>query len=319
MLEQTLRNTFGMNCHIELFKLKGLPLYMTSGRKFFKATMGEVSFMIIELFGKDKFGVTALKKQLAQYVDNTGLNSAYLFENVTRTQRNSLIANEIPFVALPDQIYLPFLGVVLNNSFKKKTVVTADKMTPATQCLFLYMLYRGGEDYTIKKRAADDLGLTKTSITRASVQLKKLNLIHEEYAGKEIRMIAKAKGYEFFELAKDYLINPVQKVIHSELYSKTGIYIAGETMLSRHSMLSEPKERTYAVYKGDAVAGELKDIDIRWQEDIQTFRIELWKYNPAIFAANGEVDPVSLAMSLSDNTDERVEGELKTYLEGYKW
>ena len=30
-------------------------------------------------------------------------------------------------------------------------------------------------------------------------------------------------------------------------------------------------------------------------------------------------DPVSLAMSLSDNADERVEGELQSFLEEYKW
>ena len=319
MLNDALKNAFGINCNIESLKLKGLPLYMTSGRKFFKAVMGEAAFMLIELSGKDKFGAIALKKQLAQYVENTGLNSAYIFKNLTSVQRDALISKEIPFVTLPDQIYIPFLGVMLSNSFKKKIKAAGDKMTPSTQCLFLYMLYQSGGDYVIKKRAAEDLGLTKTSITRASEQLRQLNLIHEEYAGKEIRMIATAKGYEFYELAKDYLINPVQKVIHAENHSNGGMFVAGETLLGRHSMLSEPRENTYAMYKGNKAAANLKDIDIRWQEDIETSRIELWKYDPALFAINGEVDPVSLAMSLSDNTDERVEGELQTYLEAYRW
>ncbi len=60
-------------------------------------------------------------------------------------------------------------------------------------------------------------------------------------------------------------------------------------------------------------------IDTRWQENNKTSKVELWKYDPGLFAKDGEVDPVSLAMSLSDNTDERVEGELQSFLEEYKW
>ena len=44
-----------------------------------------------------------------------------------------------------------------------------------------------------------------------------------------------------------------------------------------------------------------------------------WKYDPALFAVKGEVDSVSLAMSLSESEDERVQGELEEYLEGYEW
>ncbi len=43
------------------------------------------------------------------------------------------------------------------------------------------------------------------------------------------------------------------------------------------------------------------------------------KVTPIWFANNGEVDPVSLAMSPSDNADERIEGELQSFLEEYKW
>ncbi len=47
--------------------------------------------------------------------------------------------------------------------------------------------------------------------------------------------------------------------------------------------------------------------------------LELWKYDPSPFAINREVDPVSLAMSLCENEDERIQGELEEYLEGYEW
>ena len=319
MLENALKNAFGINCHLEKIKLKGLPLYMVSGRVFYSAVMGDASFLIVKLSDREKFGVVAFKKQLSQYMEKTGLNVAFCFDDITRVQRDALIAKEIPFISLPDQIFLPFLGVMLSNNLKRKMIVSTDKMMPATQCLFLYLLYQSGNDFFIKKQAADDLGLTKMSITRASEQLKQMDLIREERVGKEIRMVPNYKGRELFEVAKDYLINPVQKIVHTKITKEEGLFIAGETMLSRHSMLAAPSEDVYAVVKGSDIVSGFEEIDTRWQDDIRTSRVELWKYDPGLFANNGEVDPVSLAMSLSDNADERVEGELQSFLEEYKW
>ena len=319
MLENALKNAFGINCHLEQIKLKELPLYMVSGRIFYSAVMGDTSFIIVKLSDREKFGAVALKKQLSQYMENAGLNVAFCFDNITRVQRDALIAKEIPFISLPDQIYMPFLGVMLSNNLKRKMIVSTDKMMPATQSLFLYLLYNRENDPFIKKQAANDLGLTKTSITRASEQLKQMNLIREEQTGKEIRMVPKYRGFELFEAAKGYLINPVQKIIHTEISKEEGLFIAGETMLSRHSMLAAPSEDVYAVFKGNEIVSGFEEIDTKWQDDIKTSRVELWKYDPELFANNGEVDPVSLAISLSDNADERVEGELQSFLEKYKW
>ena len=134
---------------------------MVSGRVFYSAVMGDASFLIVKLSDREKFGIVAFKKQLSQYMEKTGLNVAFCFDDITRVQRDALIAKEIPFVSLPDQIFLPFLGVMLSNNLKRKMIVSTDKMMPATQCLFLYLLYKSGNDFFIKKQAADDLGLTK--------------------------------------------------------------------------------------------------------------------------------------------------------------
>ena len=69
----------------------------------------------------------------------------------------------------------------------------------------------------------------------------------------------------------------------------------------------------------DADVKEITEIDVRWSSDNNAVCVELWKYDPALFAVKGEVDPVSLAMSLSESEDERVQGELEEYLEGYEW
>jgi DNA-binding MarR family transcriptional regulator len=208
--------------------------------------------------------------------------------------------------------------MMLSNNFKKKLAVSGDKMMPATQCLFLYLLYNGDKRPVIKTQAAEELGLTKTSITRASEQLKAMGLISEKRIGKETEMIAVASGLELYERAKAHLIKPVQRSFFISVAAPVHGFIAGESALSDKSMLGKPKTDVLAIYKGSEDAQLLQEVDPRWNEGTVVM-IELWKYDPGLFAKDGTVDPVSLAMSLSDNEDERVQGELQEYLEGYKW
>ena len=318
MLANSLKNTFGLNCTVDPVKLKGLPLYMASGRKLYKVSLGKASFLLVELPEGDSFGVVALSKQMAVYYEKSGMDVAFGFESLSRIQRDALISKGIPFISLPDQIYLPFLGVMLSNNFKKKIAASGDKMMPATQCLFLYLLYNGGKGSVIKKQAADELGLTRTSITRASEQLKEMGLISEKKTGKETEMITVDTGYALYESAKDHLINPVQKTVFISGNAPKESFIAGESALSKQSMLGKPKTGVFALYKNSSPAQSLAEIDSQWNEE-PAVKIELWKYDPSLFAKNGMVDPISMAMSLYDNEDERVQGELQELLEGYKW
>ena len=48
-------------------------------------------------------------------------------------------------------------------------------------------------------------------------------------------------------------------------------------------------------------------------------QIIMRKYDPRLFEKGGIVDPVSLAMSFSENVDERIEASIEEYLGGYEW
>jgi len=45
----------------------------------------------------------------------------------------------------------------------------------------------------------------------------------------------------------------------------------------------------------------------------------LWKYNPDLFVKDGMVDVISLALSMKNVEDERVEEQIMEMLEDYKW
>lgn len=320
MIESALKSTFGWNCKIKETNVTGLPLYMKAGRKITEVDAEDCSFLLVFLPEDDRFGTIALQKQSSLYEEKSGLRVAYYFEKLTKVQRNALIDKKIPFISMPDQVYLPFLGVAICNKFPGTKRYSRSKMMPVTQSLFLYLLYNREDKYVLKKQAAEQLHLTRTSITRASEQLRDMGLLTELVCGKEIHMCPVAEGKEYYEMAREYLINPVQKRICIKANQKTEeMSVAGESALSRCSMLGEPKMRIFAIYKGIEYVKKWTQTDSKWQSDDEMCTVELWKYDPQLFAKNGMVDPVSLAMSLCDMEDERVEGELERYMEEYAW
>lgn len=319
MLEQ-LQSAFGLKFHAEPVQgIKGLPLYMLNGRSFYKLEAYGIPFLLVALSENDQFGVVALEKQLVKYSEAAGMNVAYGIPTLTRVQRDALTARSIPFISVPGQLFLPFLGIELQNRFRAEKKAASELMTPASQSLFLYFLYEVKDGSVLKKQAADALGLTRTSITRASAQLSAMGLIAEEAAGKEIHMKAARTGRELLEQATPYLISPVFRKMKVEKCPALSLLpAAGESALSLKTTLNAPSIPVLAVKKDDLVVKKLQTVDDRWEPGHDMVEVELWKYDPLIFAKDRIVDPVSLMMSLRDVQDERVEGELKDYREGIR-
>ncbi|MDO4834334.1 MAG: hypothetical protein Q4A40_04780 [Bacillota bacterium] len=71
---------------------------MTNNRKFYELISNTISFIAVELSDEDKFGVVALEKQLAKYIDISGMNIVYWFPMVNKVQRDALVERKIPFI-----------------------------------------------------------------------------------------------------------------------------------------------------------------------------------------------------------------------------
>lgn len=112
---------FGTHFHIApMDDVKGLPVYMTLKRTFTKVQDGDSVFVLISVSDQGRFGVVALDKQRILYEDMFGCPIAYWFTHVTKLQREALIGRRIPFVADGCQLYLPFLGMAVYKSIKKR-------------------------------------------------------------------------------------------------------------------------------------------------------------------------------------------------------
>ena len=314
-MKKQLEQYFGCEVKIREYKNKlSLPIFMTM-RDIAMVEIYGVNFAIVDVMKEAELSVAAMKKQKEKYEEALQCPVAYQVALNSVSMRNALVKNGVPFVDLPGNVFLPFMGIVLQDVYKKQ-LVKVDKMMPATQMVFLELLYMNDEESALKSEVANKLNLTKTSITRATAQLEEMGLIEQIKSGTEISVKRNCSRKEYYENAKAYLINPVQKVITIMRYEATfESFEAGESALSQVSELNPPRIEERAIYKGEEVIDQLEIADVRYEDWDECLNVQLWKYNPSYFAREGRVDPVSLACTFKGNEDERIEMCIEELLE----
>lgn len=314
-MKEQLEQYFGCEVKIREYKNKlSLPIFMTI-RDIAMVEVYGVSVAIVDVVKEAELSVAAMKKQKAKYEEALQCPVAYKVALNSVSMRNALVKNGVSFVDLPGNVFLPFMGIVLQDVYKKQ-FVKVDKMMPATQMVFLELLYMNDEESALKSHIANKLNLTKTSITRATAQLEEMGLIQQIKSGTEISIQRNYPRKEYYENAKEYLINPVQKVITIMRQEATfESFDAGETALSQLSELNPPRIEECAIYKGEEVIDQLEIVDYRYEDKDDCLNVQLWKYNPSYFAREGRVDPVSLTCTFKGNEDERIEMCIEELLE----
>ncbi len=267
-----------------------------------------IEFVVVELPDHFDFRIRQLERQIELYKGHFKTNVAFSLEHISRYQREVLIGNGVPFVCIPDQIYLPFLGMLLTNRFHDNASVDADRLSPTAQALFLLLAYGSESDRYSKTRAAKILGVTNTTMTRASKQLNAADVTLEETEGTKTYIRKAVQGADFFEAGKPYLIDPIQRIAYvREADDMWDLPEAGETALSVLSMLNPPAVKTRAIWKNDMKSKDYIMVDPKFETADDYIRLEEWKYSPKLFARDGKVDPISLYCALRDDPDERIQ------------
>ncbi|MDR1192599.1 MAG: hypothetical protein LBK98_00250 [Peptococcaceae bacterium] len=232
-------------------------------------------------------------------------------DGLSAERRKALIAARIPFVAR-EQIYLPFMGVVLRDKLYADPD-PREKLMPSSQMLlFAYLYQDGGKMYPGK--LTEKLGLSAMQITRAVRQLQKINLFDVDKDGVSVVIHGKTNHRAMFEAAEPYLLDPVRETLYVNGGEKTkDLPLAGISALSRMTMLADDNPPTYAYHsRTDKLIGENALSDREWQA-----RVEIWKYAPALLSKDkGVADPLSVLVSMRGERDERVRQAVEEVLGG---
>ena len=152
------------------------------------------------------------------------------------------------------------------------------------------------------------------TLTRAVRQLEATDLFLVTKDGVNKVIEAKYERPELFQRSKQYLATPVRKAgyINKSQVTSDMVY-AGETVLAEKTMLNPNRVITYAVSDRDFDKKLLNDELIDPEKQV---RLEVWAYDPKLFSNDNAADHLSVALSLKDNTDERLEDAVEELIEG---
>ena len=250
-----------------------------------------------------------LKKQLKKFQELSKVPCALCLENLTALQRRNLVENNIPFISLSQQVYLPFWGCSFHEQFKAQTLV-ADKMAPGTQLVFLYLYYEQSADPVNLTQLSKNLSLSKATCTRAINDLLGSGLIKQNVEGTN-KWITLAYGKPEF-LTKGYarLKSPVERI----LYVKTTVPIKGQIVsgiraLAQQSVIGV-NECDGAIAVSKKTATKISADDLCTEQYFGDFGgsiVEVWSYDPAVLADNMCVDDISLLLTMENDPNERVQ------------
>lgn len=298
-----------------------LPLYLKAERKYSVLYIEDTELLLIRMESK-AFNLTAFRKQLKKLHEYWCGDVVLCFERLTAYQRKALVENKISFIVPESQLYLPALGIVLQErtASGKKEV---SKLSASSQSLLLYFLYHNEKAPLKKVDLSKRLGVSAMNITRAVQELCSLNLVEVQRTGRSDYVLPVRFGKQLYDSAKQYLIDPVQKRIFVTMRNEfIDLPLSGESALAERTMLNIPATPCRAIdrktYRHYQEMG-MDCIDPAWYSGTDYIELEIWKYDPMMYAENGVVDIISLASAFANTKDERIEIAVEEMLEGYKW
>lgn len=305
-----LNKVLGIKVTYKDVEFKHLPNFIATRYRLQMVSMNEQK--VIFLYPKTELEqIEVLKKHIARIQKNENLTVVLVLKELSFRQKEYLIHEKIPFIVEGKQIYLPFMALYLQErcSAEKKP---REEILPSAQMLLLHFIYGGARELSTSQ-AAKDLELTPTSISRASRQLEEMELLHIQKAGVQRILQSESSPKILFQKAGDKLLSPIKRTVYiPKEFVGTDLLESGYSALAEYSMLNAPNVRCYATERisqwKDAMTNSLYDSQMQ-------VAVEMWRYNPRKLSRRNIVDKLSLALSLREDADERVEAAVEEMLD----
>ena len=234
-------------------------------------------------------------------------------------ERQRLIDKDVYFVVSEKYIHLPML---LANERVRKTK-QAKALTPIAQYLLLYHLQIGSIEGMAARDIEDKIPYSYASITLGLTCLEDLGLCKKVTEASKRKVIHfDMKGINLWEQAQPFLVNPVEERIYCDgLLSDDSFPKCGINALAHYTRLNPDPERTIMMSVKQLRNFKSSEALVRPNEFDGNIIIEAWKYPPV--TATGVkaewVDKLSLAISLREDEDPRVEGEVERLINEIEW
>lgn len=243
----------------------------------------------------------------------------FLLPTCPAYERQRLIDKDVYFVVSEKYVHLPML---LANERVRKTK-QAKTLTPVAQYLLLYHLQIGSIKGMAARDIEDKIPYSYASITLGLTCLEDLGLCKKVTEASKRKVIHfDMKGMNLWEQAQPFLVNPVEERIYCDgLLSDDSFPECGINALAHYTRLNPDPERTIMMSVKQLRNFKSSEALVRPNEFDGNIIIEAWKYPPvtAIGVKAEWVDKLSLAISLREDEDPRVEGEVERLINETEW
>lgn len=316
-LTNYLRDALKISIEAKLWKSQNsLPIFLIDYYDFYEAFLLGTRCLLMISKEDENTAPGTIRKHLESIQKQWKDPIIYVQLTISSYNRKRLIEQHIPFIVPGNQMYLPQLGIDLREYFKKIRSKQNDAFSPSTQTVVIYTLLNETCEKLTPSGLARKLGYTLMTITRAFHELENAELGKFYQEGREKSWIIPDKRL-LWEQAKKNLQSPVRK----RIWLKAGSFkiSAGLTALSHFSQISPPSIPVFAIGVRQWEQRDLFNIEELPNADEAALEVEIWNYNPELFAKNGVVDPFSLYLTLEVNGDPRVELALEEMMEKIEW
>lgn len=266
----------------------------------------------------EDMSLTELRKMRLQLERYTGYLCAFYLKKVNWYAAPKMVQEGIPFVWENHQVYLPFMGMLLQEN-AQRTLRNCAKISFLTQKLLLKALYENWKDVSAVQTAAL-LEVSRMSVTRCYDEIDVLGMPFLRTQRRSRRFYAMDDKKEMWKTILPFLRNPVIRTFNLERKPEADMILSGTSALAEYSMLGEDRYPTYAVRKDQIGAFGIKNIrEVPTNEEPACMVQEVGYLLP--FGKGKAVDPLSLTLMLTENDleDPRVESCKNEMLEELVW
>lgn len=291
-----------------------LPYYLKSGNLFAECWIEGRNYLL--MVADELPAGSTLAKRVGEISNTTGMPVVLVLENMDAVRRRMLIANRTSFIVPGKQIYLPFMGTLLmERGMANETPAEKQAFSPAAQILLLTHLQKESFEGRIISEIAKHFPYSVKTVSAAAKELEQAGVctLEGDNSGKYMHWIPIE---EIWDKAYPWLTSPVQEVLYCDGIDEIPEplrFVTYDKALAEYTFMADFSGEAFAVYKNDDAIKKLKNKGT-FNAVEGKFRIELWKYNPALLAKDSVVDALSLALCYKDSDDERVMGEVRCLL-----
>lgn len=302
-------DVFGLTINYKSWdKKQALPLYVAGNYEIDEAIVSNNRFIVMSPIG-DLPTLLAMKKHIEKIQKIDDVPVAFYLKNLSGFRRKGMLESNIPFMT-EKQVFLPFIGTLLME--EKNNALYKEKFMFSTQQLFLMYLYNRQNKLYVAN-VGKKLPYSAMTLSRAVKQLEAsdLFLVYKDGVNKVIE--SKYDRRELFERAKPFLLDPVRKYGYIEKSRiDENMVLASESALAKNSMLNPSKLITYAI---DEQKMDINQMENELVDPNKQIRLELWGYDPKLFSDDNVADGLSVALSLREIVDERIEEAIDECIE----